>query len=106
MDPGFVLTPKDLDGRPTEGCKFLYRSLIGSTQFIATAVRFDISYAVSVLSRHLSRPNSKPIEAAKGVIRGLRKTRDQGIEWSFSKEAAAAGTNDKLFGSADASQLS
>jgi hypothetical protein len=103
MDPGFVLTPKDLDEEPTEESKSLYRSLIGSIGFIATAVRFDISYAVSVLSRHLSRPNSKLIEAAKRVIRYLRKTRDQGIEWSCSKEEAAAGTNNKLFGSVDAS---
>ena len=103
MDPGFVLTPKDLDEEPTEESKSLYRSLIGSIGFIATAVRFDISYAVSVLSRHLSRPNSKLIEAAKRVIRYLRKTRDQGIEWSCSKKEAAAGTNNKLFGSVDAS---
>ena len=61
-------------------------------------MRFDISYAASVLSRHLSRPNSKLIEAAKRVIRYLRKTRDQGIEWSCSKEEAAAGTNNKLLG--------
>jgi len=37
------------------------------------------------------------------VIRYLRKTRDQGIEWSCSKEEVTAGTNNKLLGSVDAS---
>jgi hypothetical protein len=49
------------------------RSLIGSIGYCATSVRFDISHAVSVLSRHLARPCVKVIEAAKRLADVLTK---------------------------------
>ena len=63
--------------------KSTYRSLIGSIGFCATAVRYDIAFAVSVLSRHhdLARPNTKLISAAKRAIQYLKRTRNFGIEY-------------------------
>jgi hypothetical protein len=54
---------------PTESMITEMRSLIGSIGYCATGVRFDISHAVSVLSRHLARPCTKIIEAAKRIIK-------------------------------------
>ena len=61
--------------------KSTYRSLIGSIGFCATAVRYDIAFAISVLSRHLARPNTKLISAAKRAIQYLKRTRNSGIEY-------------------------
>jgi hypothetical protein len=49
MEPGFVLTEEDFAEEPTESMISEMRSLIVSIGYCATAVRFDISHAVSVL---------------------------------------------------------
>jgi hypothetical protein len=69
MEPGFALTVEDFAEEPTESMITEMRSLIGSIGYCATGVRFDISHAVSVLSRHLARPCTKIIEAAKRIIK-------------------------------------
>jgi hypothetical protein len=76
------------------------RSLIGSLGYCAITVRFDIAYAVSVLSRHLTKPCKKVVLAAKRVIKYLRCTRDLAITWSTQSDGTA---NWKLTGSVDAS---
>ena len=71
-----------------------YRSLIGTIGYCAITVRFDIAYAVSVLSRYLAKPCKKVVLAAKrGKLsndatesRGLDKLSQSGTsvleEWS------------------------
>ena len=59
MDAGFTLTEEDFKEESMEDMKSLYRFLIGSIGFAATAARFDISFAVSVLSWHLAKPCTK-----------------------------------------------
>ena len=103
MDPGFVITERDLEEEPTEEMKSTYRSLIGSIGFCATAVRYDIAYAVSVLSRHLARPNTKLIAAAKRVIQYLKRTRNFGITWTCDEATVKAREANVLFASVDAS---
>jgi hypothetical protein len=49
----------------------IYRSIVGKLMFIMTATRPDIAYAVSNLSRYLSKPLGSHLYAAKGVIRYL-----------------------------------
>ena len=51
MDPGFVLTENDIKQEPTKEMIQEYRSLIGSIGYAAIGCRFDISYAVSTLSK-------------------------------------------------------
>ena len=63
LEPGFALTVEDFAEEPTESMITEMRSLIGSIGYCAIAVRFDISHAVSVLSRHLARLCTKVIEA-------------------------------------------
>ena len=103
MDPGFVLKEDDFDEEPTKEMISEMRALIGSIGYCATSCRFDISYAVSVLSRHLARPCPKVIDAAKRVIRYLAGTRDFALEWWSSQEEIDSGDADTLFGATDAS---
>ena len=103
MDPGFVLTAADFEEKPTDEMVSEYRSLIGSIGFAAVSVRYDISYAVSALSRHLARPNPKLINEAKRVIRYLIKTRNFSVKWSASDEDRTDGTVNVMFGAVDAS---
>ena len=103
MDAGFVVTPEDLEEKATPEMLTEYRSLIGSIGFAATTVRYDIAYAVSVLSRYIMRPNAKVIEAAKRVIRYLLKTRDFKITWSTQKGDIAPERINRIWGAVDAS---
>jgi hypothetical protein len=48
-----------------------YASLIGSLLYAAISTRIDICYAVSVLTRFMSQPNSIHWQAAKRVLRYL-----------------------------------
>ena len=100
MDPGFTLTTEDFEEVSSEEMKIEYRSLNGSIGYCAITVRFDITYAVSVLSRHLVKPCKKVVLAAKRVIKYLRCTRGMDIIWSAPSDSTV---NWKLTGSVDAS---
>jgi hypothetical protein len=63
-------------------------------------VHFDITYSVSVLSRHLAKPCKKVVLVAKRVTKYLRCTRDLVITWSTQSDGTA---NWKMTGSVDAS---
>ena len=99
-DPGFTLTAEDFEEVSSEEMKSEYRSLTGSIGYCAITVRFDIAYAVSVLSRHLAKPCKKVVLVTKRVIKYLRCTRDMAIIWSAQSDSTV---NWKLTGSVDAS---
>ena len=103
MDSGFVVTPEDLKEEATAEMMSEYRSLIGSLGFAATTVRYDIAYAVSVLSRYLMNPNRKVIDAAKRVVRYLLKTKDFKIVWSTEEGEISSDRVNKMWGAVDAS---
>ena len=103
MDSGFVVTPEDLKEEATADMVSEYRSLIGSLGFAATTVRYDIAYAVSVLSRYLMNPNRKVIDAAKRVVRYLLKTKDFKIVWSTEEGEISADRINRMWGAVDAS---
>ncbi len=75
MEAGFEISESDFVEEPTEEMITLYRSLIGSIGYAAVTVRFDVSYALSVLSRHLSRPNARLIAAVDGSFAMCKLTR-------------------------------
>ena len=103
MDPGFVLTESDIKQEPTKEMIQEYRSLIGSIGYAAIGCRFDISYAVSTLSRHLARPNTKVINEAKRVVRYLAGTRDFSIRWTSDTEHVTEEMRNVMWGAVDAS---
>ena len=73
------------------------------TRTHAVTIRFDVSYALSVLSRHLSRPNARLIAAAKRIVKYLVHTKDLGITWSISEQDKESGFANVLFAAVDAS---
>jgi hypothetical protein len=103
MEAGFEINESDFVEEPTEEMITLYRSLIGSIGYAAVTVRFDVSYALSVLSRHLSRPNARLIAAAKRIVKYLVHTKDLGITWSISEQDKESGFANVLFAAVDAS---
>ena len=103
MEAGFVVREEDFVAEPTQQMITEYRSLIGSIGYAATAVRFDIAFPVSTLSRHLARPCPKVIGAAKRVVRYLVRHRDFTIHWRSSPADIEAGYANTLFGCVDAS---
>ena len=103
IDAGFEITEADFEIESTPEQISVYRSLIGSIGYAATTCRFDVSYAMSMLSRHLAKPNTRLIEAAKRVIKYLLKTKDLGITWKVTPEDKTAGFANTLFGATDAS---
>ena len=58
-----------------------YASLVGSLNYAAVCTRPDISYAVSVLSKHLKNPTLNHWQAAKRVLRYLKGTKDYGLTY-------------------------
>ena len=98
-----MVREEDFAEDPTPQMISEYRSLIGSIGYAAIAVRFDISFAVSNLSRHLARPCHKVIARAKRVIRYLIKHRDFAIHWRSAPLDVDAGYANTLFGCVDAS---
>ena len=101
LEPGFTLCAEDFAEVPSEQMISLYRSLIGSVGYCAVALRYDVAYAVSVLSRHLARPCQKAVMAARRVIRYLVHTRDFEVAWWIDAEDMNAGSANILFGAAD-----
>jgi hypothetical protein len=64
-----------------------FRILLGSIGYCSTTLRYDISYAVSALSRHLARSCKKAVDDAGRVIQYLLTTRDFVIEWKSSRQS-------------------
>jgi hypothetical protein len=58
---------------------------------------------MSMLSRYLSKPNSRLIDVTKRVIRYLLKTKDLGITWQVEPEDKTTGFANTLFWATDAS---
>ncbi|XP_057432877.1 uncharacterized mitochondrial protein AtMg00810-like [Lotus japonicus] len=75
MVPGFKIS-KDENGVEMDGSFF--KQLIGSLMYL-TATRPDIMYAVSLLSRYMSRPTEVHYSAAKRILRYLQGTTKFGI---------------------------
>ncbi len=103
MEAGFEINESDFVEEPTEEMITLYRSLIGCIGYAAVTVRFDVSYVLSVSSRHLSRPNARLIAAPKRIVKYLVHTKDLGITWSISEQDKESGFANVLFAAVDAS---
>ena len=57
----------------------LYRSILGSINYLSAWTRPDLTFAVSQLSRFAESPGKVHMEAAKRVLRYISGTVDQGI---------------------------
>ncbi|KAJ7303184.1 hypothetical protein JRQ81_012117 [Phrynocephalus forsythii] len=71
-----------------------FESLIGSLQYISTWSRPDISFAVNILSRHLSDPREIHWKSAKRILRYLKHTINYCLVISPTQEQALQGFSD------------
>lgn len=88
--PGFKIF-KDENGIEVNGS--FYKQLVGSLMYL-TATRPDIMYAVSLISRYMSKPTELHLLAAKRVLRYLQGTTNFGILYK-------KGGNKELIGFTD-----
>ncbi|MBW0545952.1 hypothetical protein O181_085667, partial [Austropuccinia psidii MF-1] len=65
--------------------KMNYRSAIGSINYLSTATRPDLSFAVSTLSQYLERPGIKHWQAFLHVLKYLRGSFDRGLYYPADK---------------------
>lgn len=90
MVPGFKIS-KDENGVEMDGSFF--KQLIGSLMYL-TATRPDIMYAVSLLSRYMSRPTEVHYSAAKRILRYLQGTTKFGILYKKEGNCELIGFTD------------
>lgn len=90
MVPGFKIS-KDENGIEMDGSFF--KQLIGSMMYL-TATRLDIMYAVSLLSRYMSRPTEVHHSAAKRILRYLQGTTTFGILYRMGGSHELIGFTD------------
>ncbi len=99
-----MITEDDIPDQPDPKLMEEFRNLIGSIDYCSTALRYDISYAVSVLSRYLTRSCKRAVDAARLVIQYLLTTRDFAIEWKSSRQSQQDQTDNVLIGAVHPSQ--
>lgn len=69
----------ELKGVDDEAIVTQYQQLVGQLLYISTTVRPDIAHAAATLSRYMSKPSLTHWNAAKSVLRYLKKTRDYAL---------------------------
>ena len=68
-----------------------YRTMVGKLLFAANTVRPDLAYAASSLSRFIKNPHQTHINAAKHVLRYIKRTLNLGLEFKYSNSFKLAG---------------
>ena len=88
--PGFKIH-KDDDGVRVD--ESLYKQLVGSLMYL-TATRPDVMYAVSLISRYMSKPTELHLTAAKRILRYLQGTTAYGIFYQKKGNSELIGFTD------------
>lgn len=94
-----------------EALKKRYQQLVGSMAYISVFTRPDISLTHSVLSRYLTKPGQRHLDAAIHAWRFLIKTRNLALKASaltpdntgYSVSGSDSNTEPVFFGASDAS---
>lgn len=69
-----------------------YSSVVGSIMYAMVGTRFDVSQAVSVVSRYMKCPGKTHWEAVKWILRYLKGTIDMGIvHWRDNNGSETTG---------------
>ena len=64
----------------------LYRQIVGSLIYLMTCTMPDICYSVSLLSQFLEHPTKAHLEWAKHVLRYLKGTKSQSLNFRLRRE--------------------
>ena len=84
LDPNITLVPNP-DGNVGDRSN-AYASLLGELQYIATATRPDIAYAVNQLASYTANPSLQHHTALKCILQYLSGTRTHGITYKAVKD--------------------
>jgi hypothetical protein len=79
LNPNAKLEPNKKNREPN--CSNNYASLIGSLQYLATAMHPDIAYAINRLAAYTTNPSLKHYTAAKCILRYLKGTKNYRITY-------------------------
>ncbi|GAA0159622.1 transmembrane signal receptor [Lithospermum erythrorhizon] len=90
MLPGTTFD-KDIGGRQID--ETYYKQIVGSLMYL-TNTRPDMTFAVSILSRFMSKPTELHLQLAKRVLRYLKGTTDYGIYYQRDKNAGLLAYTD------------
>ena len=80
LNPNEKLEP-NLEEHEDSGQQNAYLSLLGSLQYLSTATRPDITFAINQLAAYTSNPRLSHYMALKRVLRYLKETIDHGITY-------------------------
>ena len=94
LSKGLILS-KDSHTPPVDAT--IYRMLVGKLLFL-TKTRPDISHAVSVVSRFMQNPQEAHLQAAKHVLRYVRRCPDLGLFFKQREENRLHGYTDADYG--------
>ena len=83
---------------------YWYGSAIGSLMYAAVMTRPDLAYALSLLSRYLSNPDSTHVAALQRVFRYVKGTLDLGLCYGPGKDFFHGFTDADYAGSKDGRQ--
>ncbi|KJX98055.1 gag-pol polyprotein [Zymoseptoria brevis] len=98
LPPGTQLIKAENDYEPSDNILNEYQSLIGRLMWPSIQTRADITFAVAQLSRHLVKPTTDHLNAAKRILRYLKGTRCHGITIkSKDKELKLVGYTDSSY---------
>ncbi|GJS97186.1 retrotransposon protein, putative, ty1-copia subclass [Tanacetum coccineum] len=68
-----------------------YASAIGSIMYAMTCIRPDVSFALSMVSRHQQNPGEGHWTAVKNILKYLRNTKDRFLVYGGEKELRVTG---------------
>ena len=74
-----------------------YASAIGSIMYAMISTRPDVSYALSMTSRHQSDPGESHWTAVKNILKYLRRTKDMFLVYGGEEELVVTGYTDASF---------
>ena len=77
--------------------KVPYASAIGSIMYAMLCTRPDVSYALSVTSRYQANPGMEHWNAAKNILKYLRRTKDMFLVYGGDSELVVNGYTDASF---------
>ncbi|MBW0535573.1 hypothetical protein O181_075288 [Austropuccinia psidii MF-1] len=83
-----------------------YRSAIGSINYLSTATRPDLSFAVSTLSQFLEKPGIKHWQGFLHVLRYLNGSQDLGLVYGGKKQYGISAYGDADWGNCQVTRRS
>jgi hypothetical protein len=70
-----------------------FKSLVGSLRYL-TCTRLDILYGVGLINRYMEIPDQSHLNAAKRIIRYIKRTINEGMFYTSSKNFNLVGLSD------------